>query len=380
MNDWVFPLSYVCLRATEDAMAGRPLKVLELSAAEREELLRWTRRHKSAQALALRARIVLDCAAGMSNTEVAASRGVSKQMVCKWRARFIAKRAEGLLDEPRPGKPRTLDDERIEQLIATTLGTLPRGATHWSTRALAEHLAVSQSTVSRVWRAFGLQPHRQATFKLSADPLFIEKVRDIVGLYLDPPVKAMVLCVDEKSQIQALDRTQPILPMAPGLPERRTHDYMRHGTTSLFAALDVATGRVIGQLHRRHRSGEFLQFLRTIDAQVPAELDVHLVMDNYGTHKTPAVRAWFARHPRFHVHFTPTSASWLNQVERWFALLSEKQIKRGTHRSTSALEKAIREFLNVHNENPQPFRWNKTADQILASLARFCKRTSDSPH
>jgi transposase len=301
-------------------------------------------------------------------------------MVCKWRARFIAKRAEGLLDEPRPGKPRTLDDERIEQLIATTLGTLPRGATHWSTRALAEHLAVSQSTVSRVWRAFGLQPHRQATFKLSADPLFIEKVRDIVGLYLDPPVKAMVLCVDEKSQIQALDRTQPILPMAPGLPERRTHDYMRHGTTSLFAALDVATGRVIGQLHRRHRSGEFLQFLRTIDAQVPAELDVHLVMDNYGTHKTPAVRAWFARHPRFHVHFTPTSASWLNQVERWFALLSEKQIKRGTHRSTSALEKAIREFLNVHNENPQPFRWNKTADQILASLARFCKRTSDSPH
>jgi transposase len=361
-------------------MAGRPLKVLELSAAEREELQRWTRRHKSAQALALRARIVLDCAGGMSNTEVAARRGVSKQMVCKWRARFIAKRAEGLLDEPRPGKPRTLDDERIEQMIATTLGTLPRGATHWSTRALAKHLAVSQSTVSRVWRAFGLQPHRQETFKLSADPLFIEKVRDIVGLYLDPPVKAMVLCVDEKSQIQALDRTQPILPMAPGLPERRTHDYMRHGTTSLFAALDVATGRVIGQLHRRHRSGEFLQFLRTIDAQVPAELDVHLVMDNYGTHKTPAVRAWFARHPRFHVHFTPTSASWLNQVERWFALLSEKKIKRGTHRSTLALEKAIREFLNVHNENPKPFAWNKTADQILASLARFCQRTSDSPH
>jgi len=380
MNDLASPLSYVCLQATEDGMAGRPLKVLELRAAEREELQRWTRRHKSAQALALRARIVLDCAGGMSNTEVAASRGVSKQMVCKWRARFIAKRAEGLLDEPRPGKPRTLDDERIEQMIATTLGTLPRGATHWSTRALAKHLAVSQSTVSRVWRAFGLQPHRQETFKLSADPLFIEKVRDIVGLYLDPPVKAMVLCVDEKSQIQALDRTQPILPMAPGLPERRTHDYMRHGTTSLFAALDVATGRVIGQLHRRHRSGEFLQFLRTIDAQVPAELDVHLVMDNYGTHKTPAVRAWFARHQRFHVHFTPTSASWLNQVERWFAMLSEKQIKRGTHRSTLALEKAIREFLSVHNENPKPFAWNKTADQILASLARFCQRTSDSPH
>ena len=245
---------------------------------------------------------------------------------------------------------------------------------------MAKQLKVSQSTVSRIWRAFGLQPHRQESFKLSTDPLFIEKVRDIVGLYLDPPVKAMVLCVDEKSQIQALDRTQPILPMAPGIPERRTHDYMRHGTTSLFAALDIATGRVIGQLHRRHRSKEFLQFLRTIDQSVPQSLAVHLVMDNYGTHKTPAVRGWFARHPRFQVHFTPTSASWLNQVERWFALLSSKQIKRGTHRSTLALEKAIRAFLDMHNEQPQPFRWTKSADEILASVARFCQRTSDSQH
>jgi transposase len=360
--------------------AGRPLKELRLSQSERDELIRWTRRASTAQALALRARIVLDCASGMSNTEVAAKRAVTKQMVGKWRSRFLERRTAGLLDEPRPGKPRALDDERIERLIAATLNEQPRGATHWSTRAMAKQSKVSQSTVSRIWRAFGLQPHRQESFKLSTDPLFIEKVRDIVGLYLDPPVKAMVLCVDEKSQIQALDRTQPILPMAPGIPERRTHDYMRHGTTSLFAALDIATGRVIGQMHRRHRSKEFLQFLRTIDQSVPQALDVHLVMDNYGTHKTPAVRGWFARHPRFHVHLTPTSASWLNQVERWFALLSDKQIKRGTHRSTLALEKAIREFLTMHNEQPQPFRWTKSADDILASLARFCQRTSDSRH
>jgi transposase len=360
--------------------AGRPLKELRLSQAERDELMRWTRRASTGQALALRARIVLDCASGMSNTEVAARRQVTQQMVGKWRGRFVERRAEGLLDEPRPGKPRTLDDERIERLIAATLNEQPRGATHWSTRAMAKQLKVSQSTVSRIWRAFGLQPHRQESFKLSTDPLFIEKVRDIVGLYLDPPVKAMVLCVDEKSQIQALDRTQPILPMAPGIPERRTHDYMRHGTTSLFAALDIATGRVIGQLHRRHRSKEFLQFLRTIDQSVPRALDVHLVMDNYGTHKTPAVRGWFARHRRFHVHFTPTSASWLNQVERWFALLSQKQLKRGTHRSTLALQTAIRKFLDMHNQQPEPFCWTKTADDILASLARFCQRTSDSRH
>ena len=261
-----------------------------------------------------------------------------------------------------------------------TLNERPAEATHWSTRLMARKLKLSQSTVSRVWRAFGLQPHRSESFKLSTDPLFIDKVRDIVGLYLNPPTKAMVLCVDEKSQIQALDRTQPALPLAPGLPERRTHDYVRHGTTTLFAALDVATGSVIGQLHRRHRAKEFLAFLRTIEASVPAALSVHLVMDNSSTNKTPAVKGWLARHPRFQVHFTPTSSSWLNQVERWFALLSARQIKRGSHRSTIELERAIRQYLELNNREPKPFTWTKSADEILASLARFCKRTSDSGH
>ena len=359
---------------------GRQLRELKLTTQESNQLLEWTRRHKSSQALALRSRIILACAHGANNSEVARGLRLMRQTVGKWRSRFIERRLDGLLDEPRPGAPRKLDDARIEQLIATTLNGLPREATHWSTRLLAKKLKVSQSTVSRVWRAFGLQPHRVETFKLSADPLFVEKVRDIVGLYLNPPTKAMVLCVDEKSQIQALDRTQPMLPLAPGVAERRTHDYKRHGTTSLFAALDVATGRVIGELHRRHRSKEFLAFLRTIEANVPAGLEVHLILDNYGTHKTPSVRAWFARHPRFRVHFTPTSASWLNLVERFFALITERQIKRATHRSTRELEDAIREYLSVHNNHPKPFVWTKTADQILASVARFCQRISDSGH
>jgi transposase len=359
---------------------GRPLPELVLSAAENNQLVEWTRRHKTSQALALRSRIILACAQNAPNGEVARRVRTTPQTVGKWRQRFIERRLDGLLDEPRPGTPRSLGDAQVERLIATTLNEVPRDATHWSTRSLGRKLKLSQSTVSRVWRAFGLQPHRTETFKLSTDPLFIEKVRDIVGLYLNPPVKALVLCVDEKSQIQALDRTQPILPLAPGIAERRTHDYMRHGTTTLFAALDMATGKVIGELHRRHRATEFLQFLRTIDANVPQNLDVHLIMDNYGTHKTPSVKGWFARHPRFHAHFTPTSASWLNMVERWFGLLSEKQIKRGTHRSTVELEKAIRNYLTIHNEKPQPFVWTKTADQILASLARFCKRISDSGH
>ena len=359
---------------------GRPVPELMLSTSENNQLVEWTRRHKTSQALALRARIVLACSQNVTNSEVARRLRITKQTVGKWRTRFAQRRLDGLLDEPRPGTPRTLGDARVERLIATTLNELPRDATHWSTRAMARKLNVSQSSVSRVWRAFGLQPHRSETFKLSTDPLFIDKVRDIVGLYLNPPAKALVLCVDEKSQIQALDRTQPILPLAPGVPERRTHDYMRHGTTTLFAALDMATGKVIGELHRRHRGKEFLQFLRTIDANVPDALDIHLVMDNYGTHKTPSVRNWFARHPRFHTHFTPTSASWLNMVERWFGQLSEKQIKRGTHRSTVQLEQAIRQYLAIHNESPQPFVWTKTADEILESLARFCKRISDSGH
>lgn len=359
---------------------GPQLRELKLTAQENNQLIEWTRRHKTSQALALRARIILACAQGDNNCDVARRLRVYRQTVGKWRSRFLARGLDGLLDEPRPGAPRKHDDAKIEQLIATTLNERPGEATHWSTRLLAQKLKMSQSTVSRVWRAFGLQPHRSETFKLSTDPLFIDKVRDIVGLYMNPPTKAMVLCVDEKSQIQALDRTQPLLPLAPGLPERRSHDYVRHGTTTLFAALDVATGNVIGELHRRHRAREFLAFLRTIDANVPASLGVHLVMDNSSTHKTPAVKGWLARHPRFQVHFTPTSSSWLNLVERWFALLSERQIKRGTHRSTLELERAVRQYLDLYNKNPKAFIWTKSADEILASLARFCKRISDSGH
>lgn len=361
-------------------MNGRPKTPLVLSATEREQLIALTKRRKTAQALALRARIVLACAEGADNNVVAALLRVTQQTVSKWRGRFVQKRLDGLLDAPRPGAPRTIDDARVDAVIARTLESVPAGATHWSTRSMARAMDVSQTAVTRIWRAFGLQPHRQETFKLSSDPLFVEKVRDIVGLYLDPPLKAMVLCVDEKSQIQALDRTQPILPLAPGIPERRTHDYMRHGTTTLFAALDIATGEVIGELHRRHRSTEFLQFLRTIEANVPAALDVHLVMDNYGTHKTASIKAWFARHPRFHVHFTPTSASWLNQVERWFATLTEKYIRRGTHRSTRQLEQAIRQYLELNNADPKPFVWAKSAEDILASVERFCLRISNSGH
>ena len=361
-------------------MRGRPKTQLVLSETEREQLGALTLRRKTAQALALRARIVLSCADGVDNKVVAARQRVTPQTVSKWRARYVEHRLDGLLDAPRPGAPRTIDDARVDAVIAKTLESMPAGATHWSTRSMAREAGLSQTAVSRIWRAFGLQPHRQETFKLSSDPLFVEKVRDIVGLYLDPPMKAMVLCVDEKSQIQALDRTQPLLPLAPGIPERRTHDYAGHGTTTLFAALDIATGEVIGQMHRRHRGAEFLQFLRTIEANVPTHMDIHLVMDNYATHKTPTIKAWFARNPRFHVHFTPTSASWLNQVERWFATLTHNYIRRGTHRSTRQLEQAIRQYLELHNTDPKPFVWSKSADDILASIERFCLRTSNSRH
>jgi transposase len=361
-------------------MRGRPKAKLVLTETEQEQLTALTLRRKTAQALALRARIVLACAQGADSKLVATRQRVTPQTVSKWRTRFVAHRLDGLLDAPRPGAPRTIDDTRVDAVIAKTLESVPDGATHWSTRAMAREAGLSQTAVSRIWRAFGLQPHRQETFKLSSDPLFVEKVRDIVGLYLDPPLKAMVLCVDEKTQIQALDRTQPLLPLAPGIPERRTHDYERHGTTTLFAALDIATGAIIGDLHRRHRSSEFLQFLRTIEANVPPSLDVHLVMDNYGTHKTPAIKNWLARHPRFQIHFTPTSASWLNQVERWFATLTQKYIRRSTHRSTRQLEQAIRHYLEVNNDDPKPFVWAKTANDILASIERFCLRTSNSPH
>lgn len=359
---------------------GRPLPRLRLAPPERQALQRLSRRRKTAQAMALRARIVLACASGQRNTDVADALGVTLQTVGKWRHRFVQDRLDGLYDEPRPGAPRRVTDQKIEELIVRTLETTPRNATHWSTRSMAGACGVSQSTVSRIWRAFALQPHRTETFKLSRDPLFIEKVRDIVGLYLNPPDRALVLCVDEKSQIQALNRTQPLLPIRPGQAERRSHDYVRHGTTSLFAALDVKSGHVLGECRRRHRSIEFWDFLNTIDQNVPDTLDVHLILDNYGTHKTPAIHRWLARHPRYHLHFTPTGASWINLVERWFAELTQKKIRRGSHRSTRALESDIRAYLDTYNENPRAFVWTKTADQILESVAKFCKRISDSGH
>jgi transposase len=327
--------------------------------------------------LARRARIILACAEGHTNKAVAKRLRMSQVTVCKWRARFIADRLDGLYDEPRPGTPRTVTDAQIEQVIVRTLEQTPRGATHWSSRDMAKASGLGRTTIQRIWRAFGLQPHRSETFKQSNDPLLIEKVRDIVGLYLNPPDRAVLFCVDEKSQIQALDRTQPLLPMRPGQVERRTHEYKRHGTTTLFAALDVATSKVITQFHRRHRSIEFRQFLDAVDAAVPKKLDVHLIMDNYGTHKTALIRNWLAKRPRFHVHFTPTYGSWLNLVERWFAELTNKQLRRGAHRSVAQLEAAIREFIDAHHANPAPFVWTKTADEILASMARFAQRTLD---
>lgn len=352
---------------------GRPVAPLHVSDADREVLERWTRRATSANALAMRARIILAGAQGEANTRVAARLGLNDHTVGKWRARYVAKGIDGLLDEPRPGAPRTVSDAQVERALTLTLETLPTDATHWSTRAMARRTGLSQSTVSRIWRAFMLKPHRSETFKISKDPLFIEKVRDIVGLYLNPPDRALVLAADEKSQIQALDRTQPLLPMRPGQIERRTHDYVRHGTTNLFAALDVKTGLVIGEVHRRHRAQEFLRFLETIDATVARELAVHLILDNYGTHKTPKVWRWLLRHPRFQLHFTPTGASWLNLVEAWFSVFTRKRLKRSAHRSTRALEETIRDYLASNNANPKPFVWTKTADQILEKVGAFCK-------
>ena len=348
---------------------------VHLTDEERSELLVLTRRRKTAQQIALRARIVLACAEGAQNKDVAAKLGVSQQTVCKWRQRFVADRVPALYDEPRPGAPRTITDKQVDEVVIATLEKIPQGETHWSTRSLAKHVGLSHSTVARIWEAFRLKPHRTETFKLSKDPLLVPKVRDIVGLYMNPPDRAVVLCVDEKSQIQALNRTQPLLPLRPGMAERRSHDYERHGTTSLFAALEVKTGTVIGQLHAKHRAVEFRKFLETIDTAVPADLAVHLVLDNYSTHKAPLVRAWLKRHPRFVVHFTPTYSSWLNQVERWFAELTNKAIRRGSHRSVAELEAAIMAYLDASNDDPKPFVWTKTADQILAKIARFATAT-----
>ena len=356
------------------------LKPVTLTDDERSKLAAWTRRPKTAQRLALRARIVLAAADGHTNTAIAAALRVTLPTVGKWRQRFLDRRLDGLTDEPRPGPPRTITDARVEEVVTTTLESKPSNATHWSTRGMARHTGLSQTAISRIWRAFGLKPHRAETFKLSADPYFVEKVRDVVGLYLDPPDRAVVLSVDEKSGTQALDRTQPVLPMTPGQAERGTHDYVRHGTTSLFAALDVATGRVIGTCHRRHRHQEFVKFLGDIDLAIPPEdgVAIHLILDNYATHKTPAVRRWLARHPRFVVHFTPTSASWLNQVERFFAEITEKRIRRGVFRSVRELEQAIEAYLAEHNRNPKPFRWTATADLILRRVEEVCKRTCNS--
>lgn len=353
-------------------MPNPNLQPLDLSEAERTELQSLAARRSTAQALALRARIVLACAEGGQNKEVAARLGLDRQTVGKWRRRFIEQRLDGLHDEPRSGTPRTIDDARIEAVIVRTLESLPPDATHWSSRGMAKASGLSVSTVQRIWRAFGLQPHRLETFKLSTDPDFVAKVRDVVGLYVSPPEHALVLCVDEKSQIQALDRSQPMLPMRPGQAARRTHDYKRHGVTSLFAALDIATGKVIGQCFPRHRADEFRKFLDEIEANVPSDLDIHLVMDNYATHKTPLIRAWFAKRPRWHVHLTPTSSSWLNQVERFFAKLTDKKLRRGVYRSVEQLHADIEAFITANNADPKPFRWTKSADDILASIERFC--------
>ncbi|MGH7761373.1 MAG: IS630 family transposase [Candidatus Dormibacteraceae bacterium] len=360
---------------------GRPHKTtVVVSAEDRNQLLRWSKRPKSSHSLAQRASIVLRCAEGDPSSKVARDLRITNTTVWKWRKRFVERGLAGLLDEPRVGAPRSISDDKVEEVVTATLESMPKDATHWSTRSLAARTGISNASVARIWHAFSLQPHRVETFKLSNDPQFVNKVRDIVGLYLNPPDQALVLCVDEKSQIQALDRTQPILPLAPGTPERRTHDYLRHGTTSLFAALDVATGKVIGETHRRHRSIEFRAFLNRVDGEVPEDFDVHLVMDNYSTHKTPIIKRWLVRHPRFHVHFTPTYSSWINQIERWFSMLTEKQLRRGTHTSTHQLEVAIRLYLATCNDSAKPFVWVKNADEILASIARFCQRTSVAGH
>lgn len=362
--------------------SGRPKQVLILSAEEHAKLALLARRPKSDQRTALRAGIVLDCAAGLSNTQVAAKRKVTLATVGKWRGRFVRTRLGGLGDAPRPGQPRRLSDTKIEEVVTRTLESRPPKATHWSTRSMAQASGLNQNAIVRIWKAFGLKPHLQENFKLSNDPFFVEKVRDVVGLYVDPPeqTRAVVLSVDEKSQCQALERSQPILPLRPGQPERRTHDYYRHGTTSLFAALDVASGRIIGRCHKRHRHQEFLRFLDQIEREVPAHLEVHLILDNYGTHKAPKVARWFARHPRYHLHFTPTSASWLNQIERWFAQITQERIRRDAFRSVGELERAILDYIDAHNKDPKPFVWTASVDLILGKIQNLCKRINLSGH
>jgi transposase/transcriptional regulator with XRE-family HTH domain len=360
--------------------SGRPKALLELTSEERQQLMRWSRRGSSSQALALRSRIVLGCADGFANKVVAAREGVSQPTVGKWRARFVELRLDGLTDDPRPGRPASVTADQVEDVVVATLESIPKHATHWSRASMAERSGLSKSTIGRIWRAFELKPHRTDGFKLSNDPLFVDKVFDVVGLYLNPPEAAVVLSVDEKSQVQALARSQPAFPMMPGMPEKRTHDYVRHGTTSLFAAFNTADGTVISSLHRRHRTIEFRKFLTKIDAEVPADLDVHLICDNYGTHKTPTVQKWLAEHPRFHMHFTPTYSSWINQVERWFAYITDQLLRRSDHRSVQALESDIRAWVKNWNTNPTPFIWTKTAEEILTSIGRLMQRITGAGH
>lgn len=359
---------------------GRPTEALELTTSERSELLHNTRQRTGPHQLVLRSSIILGCAEGRTNTAIAEGLGICKQTVGKWRSRFLRNRLDGLRDAPRLGTPRSIDDEKVMEVVNKTLSTKPRNATHWSTRSMASEVGLSADSIIRIWHAFGLQPHRVETFKLSTDPQFFEKVRDIVGLYLNPPDRALVLSVDEKSQIQALDRTQLAFPIRPGLPERQSHDYTRHGTTTLFAALNTKTGEVVGQFHQRHRQDEFIKFLNLINTNVSPELDVHLIVDNYATHKTERVKKWLLKHPRYQLHFTPTSASWLNMIERFFAELTNKRIRRGTFRSVAQLQTAITDYLEMHNENPKPFVWTKSADKILSKVKRFCERTSRAGH
>ena len=359
---------------------GRPKTELIVSDEEREQLLRWSRRAKSAQALALRSRIVLGCGVGLDNTVVTGLVGCSTNTVSKWRARSALDRLDGLVDEPRLGRPPTITAEQVEEVVVATLESTPKNATHWSRAKAADRSGLSKSTIGRIWKAFDLTPHREDGFKLSNDPQFVEKVYDIVGLYVNPPEAAVVYCVDETSQMQALARSQPAFPMMPGMPEKRTHDYVRHGTTNLFAAFNIADGTVISSIHRRHRSIEFKKFLATIDAEVPDGLQVHLVCDNYSTHKSPTVLTWLAAHPRFHMHFTPTYSSWINQVERFFAFITADLLQRSDHRSVQALENDIRNWVKAWNENPKPFIWTKPAEQILESLSRLLQRTTGPAH